>query len=378
VSVVQRFSGRLGVPLVLFLGVVLVTVLASQGPASTDRLVVVALINVVFTVGLYLFVGNSGVWSFGHMSFALIGAYTAGILVMPSRLKEQLLPDAPEFLRQVSLDPWAAVVAAGVLAAVVGAVVAVPLSRIGGLSAGLATVSLLIAFTVIAAQWQDVTRGQKGLSSIPTSTTTSVALTWVLIALVVAWTYQRSSFGVRLRATRSDEIAAAASGISIPVQRGAAFVLSAFFTGVGGGLFALLLGSVNPDVFYLDYTFLVITMLVLGGAGSLTGAVLGTVVVSVLSEVLRQAEAGSVLGLVDVPPRPGIADVVLGILLVLMLLRRSAGLTGGREIRWPGRRRRAGADPSAATSAPEGASAPTRPDAVLTTGGSGTERVDGP
>jgi branched-chain amino acid transport system permease protein len=364
VSVVQRFSGRLGVPLGLFLGVVLVTVLALQGPASTDRLVVVALINVVFTIGLYLFVGNSGVWSFGHMSFALIGAYTAGILVMPLRLKEQLLPDAPEFLRQVTLDPWAAVVVAGVLAAVVGTVVAVPLSRIGGLSAGLATVSLLIAFTVIASQWQDVTRGQKGLSSIPTSTTAEVALTWVLIALVAAWTYQRSSFGVRLRATRSDEIAAAASGISIPVQRGAAFVLSAFFTGVGGGLFALLLGSVNPDVFYLDYTFLVITMLVLGGAGSLTGAVLGTTVVSVLSEVLRQAEAGSVLGLVDVPSRPGIADVVLGILLVLMLLRRPAGLTGGREIRWPRRwlPSRAGARPGASPAADPPAPAPSLPD----------------
>ncbi|GAA1272368.1 branched-chain amino acid ABC transporter permease [Pseudonocardia aurantiaca] len=331
-----RAGGALGVPLALFVGIVVVALLATTGPASVERLAVGGLVNVVLVVGLYVFVGNSGVWSFGHMSFALVGGYVAGLLAMPVRLKGQLLPDAPALVRDLHAGPFVAVVVGGLAAAVVAAVVAVPLSRIGGLSAGLATVSLLIAFSVVAAQWQSVTRGQKGLSSIPMGTTMPVALGWVLVALLVAWTYQRSSFGIRLRASKSDEVAAAASGISVPVQRGVAFVLSAFLTGVGGALFALQLGSINPGVFYLDYTFLIITMLVLGGAGSLTGAVVGSVAVSALAEVLRRAEGGSLLGL-PVPARPGLADVVLGIVLVVMLLRRPGGLTGGRELRWPRR-----------------------------------------
>jgi branched-chain amino acid transport system permease protein len=325
---------RVGVPLVLFVGVVAVALLATTGPSSVERLAVTGLVNLILVIGLYVFVGNSGVWSFGHMSFALVGGYVAGLLALPVRLKTQLLPDAPALVRELTAPPFLAVLIGGLVAALVAVVVAVPLSRIGGLSAGLATVSLLIAFSAVAAQWQSVTRGQRGLSSIPTSTTMWVALAWVLVALLLAWGYQRSSFGIRLRASKSDEVAAAAAGVSVPVQRGIALVLSAFLTGIGGALFALQLGSINPDVFYLDATFLVITMLVLGGAGSLTGAVTGSVVVSVLAEVLRRAEGGSLLGL-DVPARPGLADVVLGVVLVVMLLRRPSGLTGGRELRFP-------------------------------------------
>jgi branched-chain amino acid transport system permease protein len=347
-----RAGGALGVPLALFAGIVVVALLATTGPASVERLAVGGLVNVVLVVGLYVFVGNSGVWSFGHMSFALVGGYIAGLLALPVRLKGQLLPDAPALVRELHAGPFVAVVVGGLAAAVVAAVVAVPLSRIGGLSAGLATVSLLIAFSVVAAQWQSVTRGQKGLSSIPMSTTMPVALGWVLVALLLAWTYQRSSFGTRLRASKSDEVAAAASGISVPVQRGVAFVLSAFLTGVGGALFALQLGSINPDVFYLDYTFLIITMLVLGGAGSLTGAVVGSVAVSALAEVLRRAEGGSLVGL-PVPARPGLADVVLGIVLVVMLLRRPGGLTGGRELRRPRRRGARHRPPAVTAAAPE-------------------------
>ncbi|MCF7551544.1 branched-chain amino acid ABC transporter permease [Pseudonocardia sp. WMMC193] len=322
----------LGVPAALFAAVVAVALLATLGPSAVERLAVTGLVNLILVIGLYVFVGNSGVWSFGHMSFALVGGYVAGLLALPTRLKGQLLPDAPALVRELTAPPFVAVLVGGSVAAVVAVAVAVPLARISGLSAGLATVSLLIACSVVAAQWQSVTRGQKGLSSIPTSTTLWTALGWVLVALVLAWGYQRSSFGVRLRASKSDEVAAAAAGISVPVQRGIAFVLSAFLTGVGGALFALQLGSINPDVFYLDATFLIITMLVLGGAGSLTGAVTGGVVVSVLAEVLRRVEGGSLFGM-DVPARPGLADVVLGVVLVVMLLCRPSGLTGGRELR---------------------------------------------
>lgn len=341
----RRILDALGVPAALSMFVAAAALLGSLGPASLDRTVVVSLINVVFVVALYVFVGNSGVWSFGHLSFAAVGAYSAGILVMPETLKGQMLPDAPGVLRSLSMPPVAAVIAGGGLAALVALIVVIPLSRIAGLSAGLATVALLISVRTVAGNWEAVTRAKKSLSGIPISTSRNSALAWAVVVIFVAWAYQRSSFGKRLRASKGDEVAAASAGIAIPLQRGIAFVLSAFFTGVGGALFALFLGSVGPDVFYLDMTFLVITMLVVGGADSLTGAVGGAVTVAVLAEVLRRIEAGDLLGLATIPSRPGIQRMVLGGIVVLVLLRRPRGLVGANELRPRSRRSPAAAIP---------------------------------
>ncbi|MTD12777.1 branched-chain amino acid ABC transporter permease [Nakamurella sp. YIM 132087] len=328
------------VPAVLSVVVVVLSALLSTGPGSLVSTLSVALINLTMVVGLYIFVGNSGIHSFGHLSFASVGGFTAAILVMPLDLKTRMFPDAPA-LTWFALDPFPAVLVGGLVAAVFGFLVVLPLSRINGLSAGLATVSILIAVNVIASNWDSVTRGRRGISSIPSSTTVTTAVLWAIAAIWAAWLFQRSPFGKRLRASKSDEVAAQAAGVSIARERIIAFTLSAFFTGIGGGLFALLLGSVTPGTFYLDYTFVIIAMLVIGGTDSLTGAVTGAVVVSVLSEVLRKAEAGDVLGLFEITPRPGLQYVVLGIIMVLILLLRPAGLTRGRELtEWFTRRRR--------------------------------------
>ena len=338
-SLSNRLGTLAGVPSALSLIVIVSALLGSIGPASTDRVVVAATINVVFVVGLYIFSGNSGIMSFGHLSFATVGGYTAGLLVMPTALKEQLIPDAPSVVRSLSLEPFSAVIAAGVAASLLALVVVVPLSRISGLAAGIATVSLLISVRVVASNWESVTRAQKSLTSIPISTTRDRALLWAVVAIFCAWIYQSTSFGRRLRASKSDEVAAASIGVNIPMQRGISFVLSAFFTGVGGALFALFLGSVGPNVFYLDTTFLIITMLVVGGVDSLTGAVAGALSVSVLAEILRRAEGGDLVGLAEIPARPGTQRVILGSLLVVILLRRSSGIVGANEISWPKRRR---------------------------------------
>ena len=338
-SLSNRLGTLAGVPSALSLIVIVSALLGSIGPASTDRVVVAATINVVFVVGLYIFSGNSGIMSFGHLSFATVGGYTAGLLVMPTALKEQLIPDAPSVVRSLSLEPFSAVIAAGVAASLLALVVVVPLSRISGLAAGIATVSLLISVRVVVSNWESVTRAQKSLTSIPISTTRDRALLWAVVAIFCAWIYQSTSFGRRLRASKSDEVAAASIGVNIPMQRGISFVLSAFFTGVGGALFALFLGSVGPNVFYLDTTFLIITMLVVGGVDSLTGAVAGVLSVSVLAEILRRAEGGDLVGLAEIPARPGTQRVILGSLLVVILLRRSSGIVGANEISWPKRRR---------------------------------------
>ena len=152
--------------------------------------------------------------------------------------------------------------------------------------------------------------------------------------------FQQSRYGVRLRATREDEVAARALAINVPLERGRAFVLSAFICGVAGSMSASLLGAFGPANFYLDLTFLTLVMLVIGGIKSLAGAVVGTITVSATSELLRRLERGVDLGPVSFSSRPGLREVGLAVILLLVLILRPAGLMGGREITQPFRRGR--------------------------------------
>jgi branched-chain amino acid transport system permease protein len=153
-----------------------------------------------------------------------------------------------------------------------------------------------------------------------------------LLAITIAWLFQQTRLSLRVRASREDEPAARALGIRVVPDRAAAFVLSAFICGVAGGLYGQLSGSFGPDAFFLTTTFTVVAMLVVGGRYSLSGAVIGALFVTAIAESLRHLEAGVDLGVVRVPARPGLQEVGLAVALLLTLLLRPRGLTGGREV----------------------------------------------
>lgn len=313
------------------LGIVMGSVVAlalvgqALAPPSVDRVITTAVINLVLVVGYYSFSGLSGVLSFGHMAFATVGGYAAGLAVMPATQKLNLLPGLPGWIAGLELAPVLGVVVGGLVAAVFGLVVSLPLSRVSGLAAGLASAALLLAVHDIARNWDSVTRGSRGLSPVPTSTTLGGTLVWLAVVTVAVAMFEGSRWGIRLRATRADLPAAESVGISYRRERAIALVVSAFITGSGGALFVLLLGAVTPDVFYLSFTFLVIAMVVVGGIDTLIGALVGGVLVSAAAEILRQVEGGSLLGL-TFPSRPGIARVGLGIIMLLVLVWRPRGI----------------------------------------------------
>jgi branched-subunit amino acid ABC-type transport system permease component len=312
-----------------------VAVLAwSIGPDSLDRVTVLAVIDLILVIGLYTFVGVSGVFSFGHAAFMAIGAYAGAIFVMPPETKRFVLPDLPRFLADVQLGAAPAAIAAGGVAAVVALVLAVPLMRLSGLTAGLATFAVLVIVNVVARNWQQLTHGTAGISGIPTSTTIWVALVWALVAMAIAWAFQRSRFGLRLRASREDEDAARAVGVHVAFERGIAFVLSAFFVGVGGALYGMFIGSFTPDAFFLNITFLTLAMLIIGGMTSLAGAVVGTIAIATLAEFLRRVEEGMDFGVFRLSAHPGLREVGLALAMLAILILRPAGLTGGREVEW--------------------------------------------
>jgi branched-chain amino acid transport system permease protein len=318
-------------PVVLCIVVALFALLAGSANATMADATVIGLINLTLVISLYVFVGNSGIFSFGHSIFMLIGAYTAGLLVIPTVSKEALLK-LPNWMSGLHLSPLPAALVAVVVALLVGALVAIPLTRMGALAAGLGTFAVLNIGYNLAVNWTDVTGGPSGLAAVPTTTTVSTALLVAIVAIVVAWLFQQTSLCLRLRATREDEVAARSVGIRVMPERAAALTLSAGLAAMAGAVYAQYVGSFTPDAFFLAITFTMVSMLVVGGRASLTGAVVGALVLSALTYELTKLQAGFSIGGLRVGTRPGLKEFGVALVTLACLIKRPRGLTGGREL----------------------------------------------
>jgi branched-chain amino acid transport system permease protein len=312
----------------------IVAVVAALGDVILARTVTDGLIKMVMVIGLYIFIGNSGVLAFGHIAFTMIGAYATTWLTLPV-LKKSFTLHLPPILAEHQWPHIPAAIAAGALAAVVAFIVGFPIMRLGGIAASIATLAVLGMFYTFYSNWAGWTMGAATLPGIPTYVDVWVALAWVIVAIVVAFAYQQSRLGLALRASREDEFAARAVGINIWAQRLIAFVVSAFFMAIGGVLQAHFLGSIAVKNFWLGLTFIVLAMLIVGGQRSMTGAVTGAAVISIIVEILRQFEMG--VDVAGIPFRLPLGSQELGVafLMLLILIFRPSGITGGREIPWP-------------------------------------------
>jgi branched-chain amino acid transport system permease protein len=323
-------------PIVLSLALILVVLVATAVHSSSfDRTVVDLLIRVVFVVGLYIFIGNSGVVSFGHAAFMMIGAYATGWQDCCSMTKSFFMPGLPQFMLDTTVPPPIATFVSGLFAALFALFVGAAIMRLSGIAASIATFAMLVVVNVVYSNWDSVTAGTSTMTGIPAFTDRWVALLVAVFAIFVAYLYQISRFGLMLRTSREDEIAAKASGVDVIGQRLLAFVLSAFFAGLAGSLYAHFLGTISVNAFYLDLTFITLAMLVVGGMNSLSGAVISVICISALIEILRQFERGIEIGSTSVALPGGAQEIGLGIAMVLVLIFRQRGITGNQEITWP-------------------------------------------
>lgn len=310
-------------------------VAAQFGSIVLQRELTLALIQVVLVVGFYSFAGISGVFSFGHMSFMAIGAYVTALITIPAAVKASLLPDLPSWLAALEIAPVPAALVAGAVAAVVALVAGIPLMRLSGIAAALAMFALLLMVHDVAMNWDAVTRGSQAMIGVPRNVDGTVAAVAAILAVVVVYGFQTSRFGLCLRAARDEDVVARASGVDVVAMRRIAFVLSAFVVGVGGFLYAQFIGSFTPETFFLNITFLTIAMLVVGGQRSLAGAVVGALVIAALSSALLRLEAGTSVGPLHLDVAPGLREVLLAAVMLLILVLRPQGISGGRELRWP-------------------------------------------
>lgn len=350
-SLSPRFAG----PLVTIVGLSLVlALLDASGLAFWQGLLINFAIFIILVVSLNLASGFTGVFSLGHIGFMALGAYISAILTLPLREKGDYLPNLPSWLASVHFDQllgplpvgWlAATIIAGLIVAVVAFLVGAVLMRLSGHFVAVATLGFLVIVRVILFNADDFTRGSRTFSNVTPYTNLWWAWAWAILVVYVVWRLKRSPYGREMFAQREDRWAAMSVGISVLRPRLLAFVVSAFFTAVVGSLYAHFITSFSPTVFYFDLTFRVITMLVVGGMGSVSGSIVGTAAVLALAEGLRRIE--------DVTLLYGLSGILLAVFFILVIIFRPDGILGQGELSFERlfARRRSAPEPAAETSA---------------------------
>lgn len=302
------------------------------GNAAMQRVVTYAAIMLTAVLGLQVFSGNTGIVSFGHAAFIGLGAYATGILTMSAALQRSALRDLPQFLAGYELPFLAALAVVLGLAIVVGLITGTPLVRLGGSSAAIATLALLIIVYTVLVAGREITRGSQPFYGVPREVGLWTATAVAAVALAVARLFRETSFGLAARAAADDERGAAAVGVDHRTARLAAWVLSAVMAAAAGAMMAQFLGAFSPKDFYFHLGFTLLAMLIVGGMSTSLGAFAGVIVTTVLIEIVRRFEGGGeVLGF-QMPVLFGLTEGVLALSMILVIWRRPSGLFGQREL----------------------------------------------
>lgn len=305
------------------------------GSTLLERIVTVLFIDLVLVLSLQVFMGNSGILSFAVAGFMGIGAYGSVLFSMTKEAKAAALPDLYPFMTGLHLPFLPSVLVGALIAAFVAAVVSYPLMRLSDAAGVITIFSLLVIIQVVLVHWSVITNGPRTLFGVDRYTYLWTAVVFGILFLAVAWWFKESPVGLKLRASRDDFYAASSIGINIVVMRYLAFVLSAFMAGFAGGLWAHFITSFSPYAFYLAETFVILAMLVIGGSNSVSGAVVGTVIVTILHEGLRAIENNVNMAHLLPFDLVGFTEVMLSLILIAILILRPSGLMGSKELHWP-------------------------------------------
>jgi branched-chain amino acid transport system permease protein len=331
---VSRLVDHLEILSILILPLLGFAALASRiGGTVLVSVTVLMFINIMLVTGLQIFMGNSGVSSFGHMVFMAIGAYTSSILTLSVESKVIAMPELYQLLAQTHLSFLPALLVAVAVATLVGAVIIFPIMRLEGPTAVISTFSLLIIGNSVIMHWDELTNGVRAIYGVTGYTTIWTSAIFGILSIVIAYWFKESQLGLKLRASRDDFHAAQSIGINIPWVRYIAFLTSLIMTAAAGVLWAHFVRSFSPHCFYLTQTFMVVAMLIIGGSGSISGAVIGTVVVTVILEGLRYIENS--VNLAGALPFTliGLPLLALCVAMMVILILRPRGIMAGREIR---------------------------------------------
>jgi len=338
--------------LIGILAIVAVIGALSAGTGSSLTLIIPNFfITVIIVIALQMFTGNSGVVSWGHAAFVGIGAYVTAWLTVPAVIKSDVFRAMPSWLIDAQWSFIPTIVVATLAGTLVAALIGIVLCRMKETAMAMSTLALLVIAHGVYANWFGMTRGAQGVYGLPQNTTLWGAFGFASLAVIVGVMFRDSRVGLRLQASREDPLAAEATGVSVVRSRYIAWVASAALAALCGSVWAQFNLAFDPSQFYYTQVFAVLSMLVIGGMATMSGAIIGAGVVTVLSQILYDIEAGSLFG-ITVPRISGLQQMILAIVTLLILIYRRNGILSwweldewvrkGKERFFPGGRPRGG------------------------------------
>jgi len=323
-------------PLILLAILAVVGVFIDQFFNQYVQLIILfACTNIILALSLNLVNGFTGQFSIGHAGFMAIGAYVSAYLSLKPEIFGTTFVPFPESIEYLNFIVYA--VCGGLAAAAAGWVVGLPSLRLRGDYLAIVTLGFSEIIRVVLLNTQAV-GGARGLFGIPSPGSVSLgALTlspfltmyilaafWVTVTFVVLWRLIHSVHGRAFLSVREDEIAAQAMGINTTQVKVRAFVISSFFAGVAGSIFAHSANYLNPSTFGFTKSVDAIIMVVLGGMGSLSGSVIAAIFITFLPEfVLRPLQEYTHIDF---------RMVIYSLTLILLMVLRPKGLFGSREL----------------------------------------------
>jgi branched-chain amino acid transport system permease protein len=285
-------------------------------------------INIILSTSLNLVNGNMGEFSCGHAGFMAVGAYVSSVLAVTLFSPDGFL-GGPYLSGHLAVFAFPLLLLAGGLAAAVtGLLVALPSFKTRGDYLAIITIaaSYIIKSTIENVGAVGGARGFMGMGKVTGAMTEALNIPWMMLwvfaavvfTLVVIRRYVSSTFGKGVDAVRQDEIAAEIMSVNTDRVKLVTFMLSSGLAGIAGGLFAFVLGYINPGSFTIIKSTEAMVMVYLGGMGSISGATLAAVVFTLLMEVLRPLQVGK--------------WVFIPMMLILLMQFRPEGFFGHREL----------------------------------------------
>jgi branched-chain amino acid transport system permease protein len=339
--VTAMWARRAAVPIAVLLLIAALWLAQNQLNAFYLQVLGLLGINIMLTVSLNLAAGYGGMFSLGHPAFAAIGGYTAAVLTYPVTMKAFRIPAYPEWLLQIAVPFLPALLLGGLAASIAAVLVGWPVLRLRGHYLAVATLGLTVIVQVSIVNLVDYTRGALGLSGIPNYANLWWIYGFALLTIYVVYRLVNSRFGRALRAVRDDYVAAQMSGVNMARTRLITFTISAFFAGVAGGLLGHLLRILTPGQFSFNAVFIGVAMMILGGMGSITGSVIGALIMTILPQFIIPFERGGSFFGYELPALHGLTQIVTALILIIVMLIRPEGIAGAKELTLGPRLRRA-------------------------------------
>ncbi|HCA40737.1 MAG TPA: branched-chain amino acid ABC transporter permease [Aminobacterium sp.] len=264
----------------------------------TEGIIILLCINGIAAMGVSLLTGFTGVFTLGHAAYMALGAYTSAILTV-----------------HYGLHWFPAILLGGGVAVLVAYGIGVPTLRLMGDYYAIASIGLGEAIRLILENWQSLTRGARGYPGIEPYTTLPVALTFFVIMAICMFNFIKSRYGRSFKACRDDYVAASLLGLPTAKIRILSLIISAFYCGVAGALLAGFLSFIQPIMFDMLKSTELTAVVVFGGLGSMTGTLVGTVVITLVTELFRPISQYRML--------------IYGAVLVVIMVLRPEGIMGG-------------------------------------------------